>query len=424
MLARASIVLDGADLAVDRPGRELSEQLDLIRPTDTNLEPATPSLPSHRNSMDSHGDGCPFMLSNKQTTNVPGAFYDSFRWMDKEEDLDLRLALDDYHASLNLRENVPAPSEKRQPSFRRQLSISKLPFGRLSLASSRPATKDAVSSPALPLQSPVSPSSEFHFGHTRRKSRALSLITPKHASHEVITTIDPSAAHYQDPEARLKLRVYLASPQKFDEAIEFGFPSRDLPVVTHASHSPDRRHSRQPLSDESNLRSFLVDFDDEDDDDGKLSLTSDQHSVADSDSPQTPQMLEKPLTRPSPFRVVSESAQTHGKKASESGLTMEPAGSREMTLRMTLTRPDLRAHEEQIYGWQQGVLQQAGKKRRQYSHLRDNSTTNISQVADMATPGRNSKDSMDMVFAEIDQSVNHATDNNVMKRIWNRVRRS
>jgi hypothetical protein len=375
--------------------------------------------------MDSHGTGPQILEENKGTTNVPGTFYDSFRWLDEDEDLDLRLSLDDYHASLNLRENVPAPSKQRRPSFRRQLSISKIPFGRLSLASSRPATQDAVGSPMLPLQSPSSSTSEFHFGHTRRKSRALSLITPKHAGNDLITAIDPSAAHYQDPEARLKLRVYLASPQKFDEAIEFGFPSFDSPGADGPSHRPNRRQSRQHLSDGSNLRSFLADFDDADDDDDKLSLTTGQHSVADPESPQTPQTLEKPITRPLPFRAASEPpAHAHMRNASECSYTMDSAGSREMTLRMTLTRPDLRAHEEQIYGWQQGVMRQTGKKPQQYSHLRDNSITNISQVAETAAPRGNSKESMDKVFAEIDQSVNYAPNNNVMKRIWNRVRRS
>jgi len=42
---------------------------------------------------------------------------------------------------------------------------------------------------------------------------------------ERINSTDTDAAYYQDPEARLKLRVYLAFPQKFDEAVEFGFPS-------------------------------------------------------------------------------------------------------------------------------------------------------------------------------------------------------
>jgi hypothetical protein len=215
----------------------------------------------------------------------------------------------------------------------------------------------------------------------------------------------------------------LASPQKFDEAIEFGFPSTDLPAVTSTGHRQDRRQSRQHLADDSNLRSFLADCDDEDDEDDKLSLTSDRPSVADSESPQTPETLEKAVTRPLPFRAGSEPARAHMKKASECGYAMEPVGTRDMTLRMTLTRPDLRAHEEQIYGWQQGVLQQTGKKHRQYSHLRDNSMTNIGQFGEMAASKGSSKDSMENIFAGIDQSLNNGPDNNVMKRIWNRVRR-
>lgn len=41
------------------------------------------------------------------------------------------------------------------------------------------------------------------------------------------TTPTPSSRYYGDSNARSKLRAFLASPEKFDEAIEFGFPSID-----------------------------------------------------------------------------------------------------------------------------------------------------------------------------------------------------
>lgn len=417
---RTSVILDAADEAIYKVGRRASRQQLNVSP-DTDVEPATPSLSSERDSMDSR-DAARQVSNTKKDTNVLETFYDSFRWMDEDDDLDLRLFLDDYHASLNLRENVPLPSKQRRPSFRRHLSISKIPFGRSSFSASRPATRDVVTSPISPAQGSVSPSSEFHFGHTRRKSRALSLITPKHATHDSILAIDPSAAHYQDPEARLKLRVYLASPQKFDEAIEFGFPSTDAPVITNDSRQVSKRQSRQQLSDDSNLRTFLAD-DDEDEDDN-ISLNSDQPSLADPDSPQTPQPLEKPITRPLPFRVAGEPAHTHMSKSSDGGYTQMPASSREMTLRMTLTRPDLRAQDEQIYGWQQGVIPQGARKPQQISHLRDDSATNINYLAE-ASPKDSSKESMEKIFAGIDHwNANNTPDGNVMKRIWNRVRRS
>jgi hypothetical protein len=248
----------------------------------------------------------------------------------------------------------------------------------------------------------------------------MSLITPKHAVQNSITTIDPSAAHYQDPEARLKLRVYLASPQKFDEAIEFGFPSTDgvsgPSVTANDARVLSKRQSRRKLSNDTNLRTFLADDDEEEEDDeDKMSLNSGEPSVADPDSPQTPQAFDRPQVKP--LRVPTDPCRTHGPKLSDGAYTQLPACSREMTLRMTLTRPDLRAHEEQIYGWKKTVPQ-AGTKSQQLSHVRDGSTANIDYLGDK-------EESMEKIFAGIDHwNATNNADSNVMKRIWNRVRRS
>ena len=434
---RASVILDAADEAVYKLGRRASRQhLDV--PSDVDL--VAPSPPTQRDhSMESLRSR--HIADEGRNGSVPESFYDTFRWLDEEEDLDLRLFLDDYHA--NLRENVPEPSKQRRPSFRRHLSISKIPFGRPSVSSSRPATRDAVASPRSPAQSPLSPSSEFHFGHQRRKSRALSLITPKHAPNDSVTAIDPSAAHYQDPEARLKLRVYLASPQKFDEAIEFGFPSIDVlpgaPATVHDSRTLSRRQSQHRLADDTNLRTFLADDDEEEEDNDKMSLNSDQPSVADPDSPQTPHAFDKGSFRP--VRVVETQKQTP-KPSEAAPYAQVPACSREMTLRMTLTRPDLRANEEQIYGWQKAVqpqpqttttagrrspqLMMVGRKSMQHlsPHAREESTAAAANV-DHFADGIGGKESMEKIFAGIDASSGGGgADQNVMRRIWNRVRRS
>jgi hypothetical protein len=246
--------------------------------------------------------------------------------------------------------------------------------------------------------------------------------------------MDPSAAHYQDPEARLKLRVYLASPQKFDEAIEFGFPSTDVipgaPATANEGRTLRMQQSQHRLADDTNLRTFLADDDEDDEDedgeDDKMSLTSDQPSLADPDSPQTPHAFDKGSFRP--VRVASDQAlAAHNSKPSDGGggYTQVPACSREMTLRMTLTRPDLRAHEEQIYGWQKAVPQlTTGRKSPQTGggrpHVRDESSANnVEYFAD----GAMGKESMEKIFAGIDASTSSA-DQNVMRRIWNRVRRS
>lgn len=240
--------------------------------------------------------------------------YESFRWMDEEEDLDLRLVLDDYHANLD-GVVIPTPNSTRRPSFRRQMSISKMPFGRNSFQSLQPR----------------SPKTETP-NHTRQKSRALSLMTPRghHVVHDSVSSIDPNATHYQDPEARLKLRVYLASPQKFDEAIEFGFPSLD--------QDKENKENKPPTTTSTFL---LNDID-------SVSLFEDDVSMLDPDSPITPLEYRRPSpTDPSKHTPIPVAA-----PKKDENYTQALAGSREMTLRMTLTRPDLRADEGALYGWQ------------------------------------------------------------------------
>ncbi|KAL6869314.1 hypothetical protein ACO1O0_000638 [Amphichorda felina] len=99
---------------------------------------------------------------------------------------------------------------------------------------SRPGTKDTVTAPSL--RSTPSPVPGSQNDHVRRKSKALSLISlNKLAARQPSMTIDPAAAHYQDPGTRTTLREYVASPQKFDEALEYGFPS--LGEVEENDHS-------------------------------------------------------------------------------------------------------------------------------------------------------------------------------------------
>lgn len=406
---RASVILDAADEAVHKLNQLVSSG-ELTSPVDTLMPP-----PSARpNSMDSH-----FSFRNdagQQTDGEPihQSFYDSFRWLDEDEDLDLRLFLDDYHA--NLREGVPSQTKQR-PSFRRHLSISKLPFGRASVSLSRPGTNHAATSPSTPRHSPSnSGSNHAVHQHTRRKSRALSLITSKHTPQESITAIDPAAAHYQDPEARLKLRVYLASPQKFDEAVEFGFPSADV-------LSPTSPHGL--VEDAPNVGSFLVDGDE---DDENVSLDSDEFSLADPDSPKTPEGLEnKPGgLRPARFGIAASANPSYGRdfgaKISESSsYAQAPASSREMTLRMTLTRPDLRAHEDEIYGWQQ--RHQSVQQHTRKLTIPITSPAMDARAVDLRDGGLH-KDSFEKWVGVDHWNSNATTEKGVMKRIWNRMRRS
>ncbi|KAF4954180.1 hypothetical protein FGADI_5503 [Fusarium gaditjirri] len=322
------------------------------------------------------------------------SFYDSFRWLDDEESLDLRLYLDDYH--INLREEIPVPNKSRRPSFRRHLSINKLPFG-------KPSVNELGEGPASPTALPPSAlhsSSVSSSGHVRKKSRAraLSLIsanrqTPLPSPSPLTPPLDPSAAHYRDPEARKKLRAYLASPQKFDEAIEFGFSSKD-------GLRPHTGFNKTSAYEPDRLRSFL--------EDDRSSRYSDDASAAEPDSPKTPQLFDKTPHIRSLRSSIEHSSYSRGEKS-----IYDPAASREMTLRMTLTRPDLRQSEDQIYGWKQ-----AGSR---VSSSRGEHTPSPALYAREGNP----KQSIERRFAALDQwedPVDH--DNRTVKRFWNRVKRS
>ncbi|KKY24928.1 hypothetical protein UCRPC4_g02229 [Phaeomoniella chlamydospora] len=167
-------------------------------------------------------------------------------------------------------------------------------------------------------------------GHRRSNSRPFSILAPRHDPQKSLNPIDPTAKHYQDPEARLKLRVYLASPQKFDEAIEFGFPS----LAKEKENIPPST----PVG-----RTFLDD-DDTSDFNHEEPINCDNESIASSNAPYTPvepgtasrktskDINHEPVGSVRP-RVIHKVSESYAKSS---------AGDREMTLHMTLTRPDLR----------------------------------------------------------------------------------
>lgn len=384
---RDSVILDAADEAIYKASRRASR----------NLTPMiiSPTIASSRNSMDS---ACSKKTS--RPSSIAKAMIESFRWMDEEEDLDLRLVLDDYHANLD-GVKLPTPSSTQRPSFRRHMSITKIPFGRSSLSSMN------QSSPTKPiLQSP----------HIRQKSRTISLMQPKHSASDSVSSIDPCATHYQDPEARLKLRVYLASPQKFDEAIEFGFPSIEG-VSTVADK--ENKHPRKVCKDKTASRSPLADKETflEDDD---MSLSDDDDtSMLDPESPLTPvepsSAFKSQSSRP-PFSKGSQPSDDFSHlgirrptphKHTES-YAQSIAGSREMTLRMTLTRPDLRADETLLYGWQ-GVR---------------NKSPLVEEILSGAESSLMNRNEVKGPLGGTDGWGTVERDDGVVKRLWNRVRSS
>ena len=313
---RNNIILDAADESLLRRRQHVHTCPD---------DELSPHTPGSSENLDMPAAGTADTPPIDSAVDMDDGLFSSFRWMEDEEELDL--SLDEYHAAIvDTVDSRPAPG-KCKPSFRRHLSVGSIQFPRKSSSSTKPSNLSQTEI-APPLPSP---------SHSRRGSTFLG---PRHRPHASVSSIDPRAKHYRDPEARLKLRVYLASPQKFDEALEFGFPS--IPKDDKPSHA---RACTSPRLTEDSERTFFQD------DSGSLfenkAGTKDDASVTDCDSPRTPQDVGF-----EPFRLSGGSSLDHSgskrpvvyRKISEP-YTHACGAKREMTLHMTLTRPDLRTTE-------------------------------------------------------------------------------
>ncbi|CAG8261555.1 unnamed protein product [Penicillium nalgiovense] len=308
---RQSLIYDAADEAYRRDsGRDSRKS----RPS-IHTHPSQAIVPVVQPSTAFYSDS----ESDDEDPNMDQKFHDSFRWLDEDGDLDL--SLDEYHAHV-----ADAATKKRtRPSFRRSLSFSNHLRKTLEIAptSTRGLTPVSQSQPLTPLsnRTPESrPSSNHRFQHAPKSSTS---------------SIDPGAQYYQDPDARLKLRVYLASPQKFDEAIEFGFPSLDQDNKENIGPEPTTPKPSSP-------KSTLVDWDFGtffEDDDGTM-VGSPGGSVK-NEPIRSPVLTQRDAPRPS-----MESSALFQRRQSwlpgAKGVPQRLPGNREMTLKMTLTRPDLR----------------------------------------------------------------------------------
>ncbi|KAI1617542.1 hypothetical protein EDD36DRAFT_459229 [Exophiala viscosa] len=255
-----------------------------------------------------------------------------FRWLDDEPELNLKL--DDYHEAIaETQRRTSFMSEPTKRPFRHRnasLSSMSLRRGRSSTSSSRPPI-DAPPTPALPSKASSKPSS------LRTPSFSLKPIRSKAS----LKSIDPQAAHYQDPAARMKLRVYLASPQKFDEAIEFGFPQMgDRHRLDHA------RPMTSPAPRPETNRTFFHD--------NTPSLSGDDSEDEDEPDtlydPRTPEDAFFQMHRPPQKSTVDANTGWRPSSARRQPETYARsfATDREMTLHMTLTRPDLRSPGEAL----------------------------------------------------------------------------
>ena len=309
---RDSIILDAADESLLRLRQHLTACSDDVSVPDTSSSKKSFDVPTTTlesppiDSAVDMGDG----------------LFSGFHWDDEKEELDL--SLDEYHAAIAETVVLGSSPGKCKPTFRRHLSVGSIQFHR------SPSSFAKLSQPEqneLALKALSS-------AHSRTGSTFLA---PRHRSHASVSSIDPAAKHYRDPEARRKLRVYLASPQKFDEAIEFGFPS-----MVKKETAPHSRPATSPrLSGDSDRSFFKDDIDSLFADDP---VNKDDVSITESDSPRTPQdSVFQPfsLSDGSSFDKASSTRPLVPKKVAEP-CTYACASKREMTLHMTLTRPDLR----------------------------------------------------------------------------------
>ncbi|OQE16200.1 hypothetical protein PENSTE_c025G09470 [Penicillium steckii] len=381
---RNSLICDAADEAFSRGFEKspptASTPASATRGTRTihSNTPSTTNLPGSTIFYESSTD----TESEPDMENPPtmdSSVYDSFRWLDEDGDLDL--SLDEYHSHIANTTGKP-PRYPRLPSFRRSLSFTThakhRPTPSMPLQSFN-TTRNMIQplSPLPPLSplSPISPRSNRRSGsRSRPVSRRLQSshggggrsISNSHKAKSSTSSIDPGAQYYQDPDARLKLRVYLASPQKFDEAIEFGFPSLDrckenvLPLEQqqqqcqqedfHEDHDHDHDQGRESISSKP-ARSYTGTFFEDDDGTvvGSPGESIESPDPLDSYTPppqatpgqgkrqESPRIQSSQIQKPTILqRRQSLLPQTKTKTP------LRISGSREMTLKMTLTRPDLR----------------------------------------------------------------------------------
>ncbi|RMZ90325.1 hypothetical protein DV736_g2451, partial [Chaetothyriales sp. CBS 134916] len=224
---------------------------------------------------------------------------DSFCFLEDEPELDLKL--DDYHQAIQettASQTSTSTSIWPQRSAVRKLSLSSMTLRKSSLSSQTMALSNRSYTSSMLLKGPPSPT----YGPRS--------VGPMHQVRPSTASIERQATFYQDPAARMQLRLYLASPSKFDEAVEFGFPSlQDAPGARVSSPVPSEATGVQD---------------------------------ADEAKATTPEEAE---FKPESSRLARRQTPSKARVVGQSYTQWRPLG-REMTMHMTLTRPDLRSPEE------------------------------------------------------------------------------
>lgn len=239
----------------------------------------------------------------------------------------------------------------------------------------------------------------------RRPSKQSGVLTSKSGTGSPSTNKPIPVQYLKDPETRMKLKEYLGSSDElFDEVIERGFPS---PTQLENEGEPPKptqvRQSRRKLTAIADYQRALkedslafLDVSDDDDDEADDDLDNNDEDLfaaqsapamttipeavgnthyhsgtALSDGPDTP------ITPRNTTFPTTQSSDASPRSALSRDRLFTPSfvfgGDRDPTLRITLTRPELRASDDEIYGWQQQV------SREQSAHEVKTSYNNASQ---------------------------------------------
>jgi len=242
------------------------------------------------------------------------------------------------HSVATTHENKPEPivvTKAQIRSFRKSFALRPLPLPAPVLAplpspgffKGRGEQRSAKLPTPLPSPALSKDTEELRPAKLKPRRRPTALyVTPPEPS--------PEAKHYKDPEMRRTLRA-MSSPELFDEALEYGFP----PVPFHnrlrsrfsANTSENDRSSSLTSSSTAETKDLPFDAIPSTPD-GSVGYPESIRSIA-SSKPSSPHLLHRRAH-------TTSDMPTHRRTPSSI--------NREMTLRMTLTRPILRAVETDV----------------------------------------------------------------------------
>lgn len=367
LVIRCKKVLESAspDLASDAYRRCCSDSRRHSRTT--LLSKDRPSTSAGTHSLDGTRSFLDLDSASVQTTDTSSAAMKIFKLYSRRS---RSLSADQIQAeapvappSLPVVQEPPVSPTPRKRPFRR-FSLTPIPLP--------PPTLAPAPVPAFP----TSPSTNA-FKEARPVSVAASLSARLSRPYIEFFSSDPQplpsptseSRSYHDEDIRKQLRRTLMSPETFDEALEFGFetkqPSPPPSVSTRHLLFPQSHFSDDECEDDEEIEGGPAELDANEDFDFGL---DDSTSILEPASPRTPT---PPLAEPSPIIKLSSFDSAIGGlplyapfrpwtitrtlSTSSKPRAFTTIENREMTIHMSLTRPDLRSissTEEELYSVQ------------------------------------------------------------------------